>query len=179
MSFGETLAALADEPAILLGLALALALALVATPLAGRLARRVGGVDVPGDRPRVHSQPIPRTGGLAIVLAIVVPTLLFVELDGALPGVLIGLGGMAAVGLFDDVRGLRPSTKLAASTLVVLIPVAGWDMTYDRVMLRLLGDGDLGVGAYQLTVLWIVLVAKLVNLIDGLAALAEGIVSIA
>ena len=179
MSFADTLADLVAEPAIWLGLVLAVALALVATPLAGRLAGRVGAVTPSGDRPRVHDGLVPLTGGLAIVLAIIVPTLALVELDGALPGVLIGLPLMAAVGLVDDVRGLRPSTKLVAVTLVALIPVAGWDMTFGRVTLPLVGDGDLGAAAYPLTLLWIVLVANLVNLADGMDALAAGIVAIA
>ena len=37
---------------------------LAITPLAARLARAVGAVDVPSDR-RIHSEPTPRLGGIA------------------------------------------------------------------------------------------------------------------
>jgi UDP-GlcNAc:undecaprenyl-phosphate GlcNAc-1-phosphate transferase len=179
MSFGDTLSALAGDGAILLGLAGACVLVLLVTPLVGRLARVIGGLDDPGDRPRVHTTPIPRIGGLAIAVGILVPTLLLVELDGARTGIVIGIPLMAAVGLVDDVRGLRPSVKLAAVVAVALIPIAGYGLTWERVTLPLLGDGDLGVLAYPLTLLWVALVANLVNLIDGMDALAAGIVAIA
>ena len=47
---------------------ISLILSLVLTPLAGRLGERFGALDVPGER-KVHSSPIPRCGGLAIVAA--------------------------------------------------------------------------------------------------------------
>src|SRR4029077_14410091 len=41
------------------------------TPLAGRIATRLGALDMPGPR-KVHQRPIPRLGGLAVVAAILV-----------------------------------------------------------------------------------------------------------
>ena len=43
----------------------------------------------------------------------------------------------------------------------------------------MIGDHDLGWVAYPLTILWIAFLANLVNLIDGMDALAAGIVAIA
>ncbi len=180
MSFTDTLRALGDESAVPWGLVLAAVIALVLTPLVARLAGLVGGLDTPtADRPRVHSRPIPRIGGLAIAAGIAVPALLLLDLDGALPGILLGLPLVLAVGLVDDLRGLGAGTKLLAVTLVALIPVVGWDMTFARVTLPLIGDFDLGWLAVPLTLLWIALVTNLVNLIDGMDALAAGIVAIA
>lgn len=179
MSFSETLSALVENGAVLAGLAIALVIALVATPLAGRLAAVAGGVDAGGDRPRIHTAPTPNTGGVAIVLAIAVGSLIFIDLDGSMKGIFVGLPLVAAVGLLDDRRGLRPRIKLLSLTAIALIPVLAYGLTFDRVTLPVLGDGDLGWVAYPLTVLWIVLVTNLVNLIDGMDALAAGIVAIA
>jgi UDP-GlcNAc:undecaprenyl-phosphate GlcNAc-1-phosphate transferase len=179
MSFSETLSALVENGAVPAGLAIALVIALVATPLAGRLAAVAGGVDAGGDRPRIHTAPTPNTGGVAIVLAIAVGSLIFIDLDGSMKGIFVGLPLVAAVGLLDDRRGLRPRIKLLSLTAIALIPVLAYGLTFDRVTLPVLGDGDLGWVAYPVTVLWIVLVTNLVNLIDGMDALAAGIVAIA
>jgi UDP-GlcNAc:undecaprenyl-phosphate GlcNAc-1-phosphate transferase len=179
MSFAETLEALAGEGAIAWGLVTAAAIVLLLTPLVARSAGRIGGVDRPGaDRPRVHTDPTPRIGGLAIAAGIIVPTLLFVDLDGPLQGIAIGLPLIVLIGLVDDIRGLTASTKLLAVSVVALIPVVGYDMTFDRIGLPF-ASVDLGSAAIPLTLLWIALVANLVNLIDGMDALAAGIVSIA
>lgn len=179
MSFTGALSALFGDGTAMWGFVLALAIALALTPLTGRLARRLGAIDDATDRPRVHSQPIPRIGGLAIVAAILVPTLLLVRQAGPLAGIVIGTVVVAAVGLVDDVRGLSPKVKLAAVAAAALIPVAGWDLHVERVGLPVIGTIEFGWLAYPLTVLWIALVANLVNLIDGVDGLAAGIVAIA
>ena len=178
MSFGDSLRALLDGAAVWSFL-WAIAIVLVLTPLIARLAPKIGALDDRADRPRVHTGAIPRIGGLAIVAGIAVPAAVLIELEGPYLGILIGTLLAAAIGVVDDIRGLRPSTKLLGVTLVALIPVLGFDVTFDRVTLPLVGDHGLGAAAYPLTVFWIVAVANLVNLIDGMDALAAGIVSIA
>ncbi len=179
MSFQESLRALVlDSPAVP-AFALAAALVLVLTPLVVRLAPAIGGIDVGDDRPRVHKQPVPRIGGLAIIAGIAVPAAIWVDLDGPYLGIMIGTLLAAAIGLVDDVRGLRPSVKMAGIVLVSLIPVVGFDVNFDRVTLPLVGDHDLGWAAYVLTIFWIAAVTNLVNLIDGMDGLAAGIVAIA
>lgn len=179
MSFSDALRALAGDAAVVWGLLLATALVLLLTPLVARLAPRIGGLDDSADRPRVHSAPVPRIGGLAIVAGILVPAALLVELDGTYTAILLAAFGVAALGLVDDLRGLRPSLKLAGVALLALVPVVGYELTIDHVTLPLVGDHDLGWAGYPLAVLWIAGVANLVNLIDGMDALAAGIVAIA
>ena len=179
MSFGEALQALAEDGTALIGFALAAMLVLVLTPLVMRLAPKVGGLDDKADRPRVHRGAIPRIGGLAIVAGILIPTAILIDLDGPYLGIFIGTLLVAALGLFDDIRGVTPSRKLVGVTLVALVPVVGFDVTFDRVTLPGIGDHDLGVAAYPLTILWVVFLANLVNLIDGMDSLAAGIVAIA
>jgi UDP-GlcNAc:undecaprenyl-phosphate GlcNAc-1-phosphate transferase len=180
MSFAESLRALVEDTSVVWGFLIAAVIVLVVTPLTASVAYRVGALDIPNDRPRVHSRPIPRIGGVAIMLGILVPALAFVaDNGGPYLGILIGTLGVALLGLVDDVRGLKPSAKLAGVIAIALVPVVGWDVKLDHVTLPLAGDHDLGWVAYPVTILWIALLANLVNLIDGMDALAAGIVAIA
>ena len=180
MSFPDSLRALVWDGNAIWGFLGAAALVLVLTPVINRLAPRIGGVDEGGDRPRVHKGSVPRIGGLAIVAGVVVPAAFLIDdLDGPYLGILIGTLLAAAIGLVDDIRGLRPSVKLVGIMLVALIPVVGYDVVFDHLTLPFLGAFDLGWVAYPLTIVWIAALANLVKLIDGMDALAAGIVSIA
>ena len=181
MSFWEAVRELLSDGAAVWGFLAAAGLVLVLTPLVERLAPRIGGVDDPGasDRPRVHERPLPRIGGLAIVAGIVIPAFALMRPGGVYLGILLGTLVVAALGLVDDLRGIRPSLKMVGVVAAALIPVVGFDLTWEHVTLPLVGDHDLGWSAYPLTVLWIALLANLVNLIDGMDALASGIVAIA
>src|SRR5688572_15515716 len=150
MSFGESLTTLVGDSNALVGFAIAAALVLVLTPLVGRLAPQIGGLDDKADRPRVHRGAIPRIGGLAIVAGILIPTAILIDLDGPYLGIFIGTLLVAALGLFDDIRGVTPSRKLVGVTLIALVPVVGFDVTFDHVTLPGIGDHDLGVAAYPL-----------------------------
>jgi UDP-GlcNAc:undecaprenyl-phosphate GlcNAc-1-phosphate transferase len=181
VSFPESLETLVSEGAVVWGFLSAVAIVLVLAPATAWLAPRIGAVDDPGasDRPRVHQRPLPRIGGVAIVLGILVPAGIFIRPDGPYLGILVGTGLVALLGLVDDVRRLRPSTKLLGVVAIALIPVVGFDVSFERISLPLLGNIDFGVFAAPLTIVWIVALANLVNLIDGMDALAAGIVSIA
>jgi UDP-GlcNAc:undecaprenyl-phosphate GlcNAc-1-phosphate transferase len=178
MSFGDSIRGLVDD-GIPWAFLTAAVLVLLLTPLVARIAPRIGGVDHGGDRPRVHTKPVPRIGGVAIVTGILAAAALWGDIDGPYTGMLIGTGLVALVGLYDDIRGLRPSTKLITVTFVALIPVLGWDLRIEHVTLPLLGDHDIGWASVPLTLLWVAFLANLVNLIDGMDALAAGIVAIA
>jgi UDP-GlcNAc:undecaprenyl-phosphate GlcNAc-1-phosphate transferase len=190
MSFPEALRALVGDGAAVWGFLTAIGIVLALTPLIARLAPRVGGVDVGGDRPRVHQSPVPRIGGVAIVVAILVPAVIFIHPEGPYLGIFVGTLLVAALGLVDDIRGLRPSTKFIGVCIVALIPVLGYDpfafertaefgVHFQHLTLPVFGDFDLGWVGYPLTILWVAVLANLINLIDGMDSLAAGIVSIA
>jgi UDP-GlcNAc:undecaprenyl-phosphate GlcNAc-1-phosphate transferase len=180
MSFSDSLHALFSDGDAVWGFLSAAALVLVLTPLVARLAPAIGGVDDKADRPRVHGgKPIPRIGGLAIVIGIAVPLAVFVRPEGRYLGILLGTLMVAAIGLVDDIRGINASVKMLGIVVAALIPVAGFGMTWHHITLPLLGDHDVGWASYPLTVFWIALLANLVNLIDGMDSLAAGIVAIA
>src|SRR5690349_1371496 len=179
MSFGESLRTLAGDSHALVGFLIAAGLVLVLTPIVGRLAPKIGGLDDKTDRPRVHKGAIPRIGGLAIVAGILIPSAILIDLDGPYLGIFIGTLLVAALGLYDDLRNVSPKAKLLGVMLIALLPVAGYGVTFDRLTIPLVSDFDIGWLAYPLSVLWIALLANLVNLIDGMDSLAAGIVAIA
>ena len=180
MSFGDSLHALFRDSDAIWGFLAAGAIVLVLTPAVAWLAPRIGGVDDKADRPRVHGgRPIPRIGGLAIVIAIAVSMAVFVKPEGPYLGILLGTLMVAALGLIDDIRGINAGIKMLGIVVAALIPVVGFDVKWESGGLPLFGNFDLGWGAYPLTIFWIALLANLVNLIDGMDALAAGIVAIA
>ena len=180
MSFADSVHALVHDGTAMWGFLTAAGLVLLLTPLEARLAPIVGGVDDKADRPRVHgSRPIPRIGGVAIVIGIVVPMVVYIKPEGRYLGILLGTLMVAALGLIDDIKGINASVKMVGIVVAALIPVVGFGMTWENVGLPLIGNFDLGWAAYPLTIFWIAALANLVNLIDGMDSLASGIVAIA
>jgi UDP-GlcNAc:undecaprenyl-phosphate GlcNAc-1-phosphate transferase len=179
MSFQESLRALVVDSPAALGAVVAAVIVVVLTPLVGRLAPLVGGVDDRDDRPRVHKRPVPRIGGVAIVAAVAIGAFIWIDMTGPWRGIIAGFLLAAAIGFVDDVHGIRPSVKMALIVAVALIPVVGYDVTFRHVTLPLVGDYTIGWIAYPITIIWIAAVTNLVNLIDGMDGLAAGIVGIA
>jgi UDP-GlcNAc:undecaprenyl-phosphate GlcNAc-1-phosphate transferase len=180
MSFSDSLHALFRDGDAAWGFLTAALLVLGVTPLVARLAPRIGGVDDKHDRPRVHGdRPIPRIGGVAIVVGIAVPMIAFLHPEGHYLGILLGTLLVAVLGLVDDIRGINPSIKMIGIVTAALIPAVGFGVVWRHGGIPLVGTFDLGWASYPLTVFWIALLANLVNLIDGMDSLAAGIVAIA
>jgi len=158
--------------------------AIVATAMAIRVARAMRILDQPGVR-KIHASAIPRIGGAAIVFAFLAATLPVLALDNRVGEVFrqdqsqilaILAGGLFifAMGLLDDVRGLRPYTKLLGQVAAAAIVCASGA----RIDTLHFGEGlalPLGPLAWPMTMLWIVGITNAVNLIDGLDGLAAGI----
>lgn len=103
----------------LLAFGLAAVVSMVLTPVALRLAVRVGVLDEPGGH-KSHHHPTPYLGGLAMVVAF---TLAVLAAAAARPpssgftvlaGVLVVAVVLAVVGLVDDLRGLGVVVRLGA-----------------------------------------------------------------
>lgn len=170
--------ALADHPQVLYGAVVAFAVVILLTPAVGRMARLLGVVDQPGGR-RINVRPIPRLGGLAIMLGIFVPALAFLDLGRDTRGVLVGAAIATTVGAVDDFRGLPPWAKLGGQVLAA--GTAAWfGVWIDHFTFPFLGVQELAawVGV-PLTILWIVAIMNMVNFLDGLDGLAAGVCAIA
>jgi UDP-GlcNAc:undecaprenyl-phosphate GlcNAc-1-phosphate transferase len=155
---------------------------LALTPVARWVGTRFGAMDVPSAR-KVHTRPIPRSGGIAIslsfLLAIVVCTLLGTKISEMLvwndQRIFAFLGGLLifAVGLFDDFRGLTARTKLLFQILAATLAYYGGV----RIEGFFIGNTGIhfGVMSWAVTVFWFLLLINAMNLIDGLDGLAAGV----
>lgn len=168
----------------------ALVVTLAITPLASKIAWKLDAVDYPSKR-RVNITPIPRMGGLAVVLGLTVAFCAWLALqniagwdpmDSSVPDSninFIGIGFaiviMFLVGAVDDVKNLMPTTKflwqIIAASIAAICGVAIGDIANpldDSVI-------HLGFWAYPITVFYLVSFANVINLIDGLDGLASGV----
>src|ERR1700694_4634569 len=198
-----------DIVTLLVGGACAFVLAFVFTFVVKAFCFKVGWLDYPAPR-RVHKRPVPRLGGIAMFLAFVVASLLFYA-----PGVnsnateisiywllLLASTLMVIVHAYDDVKGLKPTTKLIAQTIAVIIVIGPWIPTFRGVLLYTFSNpfyhfpipwlhepniylfmqhadfSFFAIPAVLLTLFWIVGMMNTVNLIDGLDGLATGVVGI-
>jgi UDP-GlcNAc:undecaprenyl-phosphate GlcNAc-1-phosphate transferase len=125
------------------------------TWLAVRLGRRLQLLDVPVGI-KVHRDPMPHTGGAAIIA-----TMLIAELALGLPRPLLaGAFLMWAVGFVDDIRALGPRTKLLLEIVPLL--VAAVPLGFEPP-------------ALLLTVAFGLFLVNAFNVIDGLDGLAGGV----
>jgi UDP-GlcNAc:undecaprenyl-phosphate GlcNAc-1-phosphate transferase len=163
------------EPSVVYAFVIALGfVALVATPAVIALARRLGVLALPGGR-RIHSQPVPLLGGVAIVSAVLLaaaPNL--PVLNPQLAAILVGAVLMCLVGALDDALHLGAATKLVAQSGCALLPIVE-GVTIDHFTIPLVPPVSLGALQYPVTLVFIVAIANTVNLIDGLDGLAAGL----
>ncbi len=161
----------------LLAFALALVVAWIATPVAKRIAWRIGAIDEPGER-GLHQFPTARLGGVAILAGVLVASIVFLPSDRQTHGILLGATAIVAVGTADDLFDLSAYVKLLGQILAAVLPVAA-GVIVSNTTLPFIGRIDLGWTAYPLTVLGIVAVMNAVNFIDGVDGLAAGVCTIA
>lgn len=204
MSSATVLAVVAQRTSVLEVLAqvwpIALAsflVSLLATPLCRRIALRYRIVDRPDDFLKPHKKPIPYLGGVAIFLGwfagvgialfynAAAPPGWHVRPEMMLTYAACGLAIMV-VGLFDDLRVMRPKPKLIANIAVALV-----------LLLMGLGDqlvtvltGLMGVQfepherwlqlVYSVPLMLFIVVGacNATNLIDGLDGLCSGVLGI-
>lgn len=156
--------------------------AAVCTPLMCRLAVAVGAIDEPGPR-KVHTHPIPRLGGLAIVVssAVVLSTTWLEPIRslGTIPaellvGLVAGLIPILTVSVIDDVRPLGFLPKFLAHGAGAAIAISVGIRLAPTV--HLFGQGvQIGWLAVPLSFVWLVGVTNAFNLVDGLDGLSAGL----
>ena len=145
------------------------AISLALTPVCRGAALRLGFVDRPDGGRKIHLRPVPRVGGVPILIAWLLASCVLAperQTVALLPAVLV----IFAAGLADDLVGLRPWQKLAGQV------VAAGLACYAGVRIDSLGGHTVpqwcGV---PLTMLWLVGCTNAVNLIDGIDGLAAGV----
>lgn len=174
----------------LLVLGVGIAVAYLVTPLVEKLAMRLGAVDHPNER-KVHRNPVPNLGGLAIFLSFAAALLsqgIWQSFSSVEPilnptrwflGIFLGGIFILFLGLVDDFTELSPFIKfigqLAAAVILVRfgVRIEFVGLPFSKGIIFL---GSLGI---FLTILWVVALINIVNFIDGLDGLAAGVSGIA
>ena len=170
--------------------AVALATTFLLTPFTIRLAKHLGIVDLPGKN-RINTSPIPRLGGLALVAGIVIAVAIFAliyqiePLRASLPDKLLNINylGVALAtlvvflaGFADDFFEVKTRYKLIVEALAACIVCASgvlfshFTNPFDGSIIQL------GLIGWPVTVIYLLVFANIINIIDGLDGLASGVV---
>jgi UDP-GlcNAc:undecaprenyl-phosphate GlcNAc-1-phosphate transferase len=139
------------------------------TPVVIRLARYLKVLDFPATR-KLHREPTPLLGGLAIYTAFGVSLLANSILDHQVVAIMVGSCFLAVVGILDDVRSIPASVKLLAQLLAVAFVVLS------GVVLTLFPSSVVGdVANAALTLVWLLGITNAMNFFDGMDGLATGL----
>src|ERR1700731_1787287 len=144
-----------------------------------QLALRVGMVDHPGPR-KVHVQPIPLLGGLAIYLGVLIA--LLVSMDGPaltqVLGIYAGATLVAVVGILDDRGLLHHQIKLFGAmpaAAIILLATGIRAQVFSNIW-----PGRPGVWAdTALTLVWVVGITASFSILDHMDGLCAGIAAVA
>lgn len=171
------------------------------------IAQKLKLADFPSPR-KIHTQPTPRLGGVAIVLTFIILVIGYNLIshrldftpfkiwlfDKRLFGALLGALILLITGIIDDIRGLKPWQKLIAHILAAgMVVLGGVSINFIRlpggehlelgnlvIPLQLFGQTyNFVVWGDLLTMFWIVLLINTMNFLDGLDGLAAGVSIIA
>jgi UDP-GlcNAc:undecaprenyl-phosphate GlcNAc-1-phosphate transferase len=173
-------------------LVLSFVCALIATWLCKKVALRLGIVDRPDNRVKIHKEPVAYLGGIGVLAGLTVGILsgVYVLRDQEylvsamrwLFGILAGGAIACLVGVIDDIFDLSPGKKMlgqvAAGTTLILAGIRpamhyftdplGWQMPYNLELI-------LGI---PVVIFFVVGATNSLNLLDGLDGLCGGVTAI-
>jgi UDP-GlcNAc:undecaprenyl-phosphate GlcNAc-1-phosphate transferase len=180
---------------LLLGL-LSFILAWILTFVVIRAAPHLGFIDKPGGR-KIHANPKPLGGGVAIFWAVVLPMLAVLAFGwwgdfspwpalepyiGGLRqqtplalGIIAALAAMHLLGLRDDWRAMGPYSKLILQLLIIALLVIIFDL---RALTAL---DHWGLGKWPsviVTILWIGAITNAFNFLDNMDGLSAGVAAV-
>lgn len=167
----------------------ALLIAFISTPLVIKFAKKINIIDDPAKHkhPKViHTYPVPRGGGLAVFVALLISSLIFLPLDGHLKAILLGAFLIVVIGILDDKYDLNPYLRIALGFLAAAIPIASGigisfisnplggtiDLSHPRLMFSLLGEQrSIWIMSDIFALFWIVFLMNMLNMgakgVDG------------
>ena len=171
---------------------LSLALSVLLTRFSRDHAAKLGQLDNPGER-KIHSVPIPVTGGIAIFASFAITSLVlscqiksttptfysFVGFTTVTEGyidskafiaLLATVAGMHIMGLIDDRKGLGPYVKLLVQVALATALILATDIH----VLKHLGT----VPSFALTLLWFIVITNAFNFLDNMNGLSAGVATI-
>jgi UDP-GlcNAc:undecaprenyl-phosphate/decaprenyl-phosphate GlcNAc-1-phosphate transferase len=164
----------------LYALAFAFAIVILLVPLVRNVAIRMGFVDLPTKR-KIHAEPVPLSGGVAIFAGVVVTSFLFMGHPQLFRAILLGGIALVVIGLVDDGYKSRSMEFRIWPRLLVYIGVAfipvwqgisiqGITSPSSSAMILF----STSVAAF-FTVIWVFALINMLNFIDGIDGLASGV----
>ena len=140
------------------------------TPWTKKIAFKRKILDHPSDV-KIHERPIPRTGGIAIVVASMISMVLFLAfiLEIKIMLLILAMLIIAITGIADDIKGSTPIQKLFRQAIAAFIFAVAYPF---------IGHFSALFGGF-IVFLFVLLVCNAMNLIDGLDGLAAGLSTIA
>ncbi len=151
---------------------IALTITAASIPWVRRFALRVGFVDAPASR-KLHKDPIPMLGGVAIFAGAILAVSFFAEDYGFPPsvaGVLLSMSLMVLIGVVDDWRGLPAWVKLMGQVMGTAV------LIYFGIRVKLPVPDVIN---YAITLLWVVGISNAINFLDNMDGLSSGISAVA
>lgn len=166
------------------------------TPLVIELAKKWKLVDDPKKRfhpAHTHTGVIPRAGGLALFVGLVVGIFLFVPLTKLITGILLGSVVLVIVGLFDDRKDVPPRIRLTTNAIAALIavlggagipyvtnPITGGVLPLDtlRISFQFFGTHSILVWADIFAFIWIMWTMNIVGWSAGVEGQMPGFVAV-
>ncbi|HEY8361246.1 MAG TPA: MraY family glycosyltransferase [Tissierellaceae bacterium] len=152
----------------------------VLTPIVRRIAIKTGAMDIPKDNRRVHKEPMPLIGGLAIFFAVIIVTLIFLPLTREIISMIIGSAIIVMGGIIDDYKELSPKKKFLFELIAGIVLIIG-GIKIDFITNPFSKDIallDLKWLSIPVTLFWIVGITNTLNFIDGLDGLSAGVAMI-
>lgn len=151
---------------------MAMAISMAIIPLMMRWASAIGMIDVPDPR-KVHSSPIPRVGGLGIVIGAMIPMLIWLPVTDLTLSIFIGAAILLVFGTWDDIAELGHYVKFIGQFLAAGIVVYYGDLFVSHFPLNSYEVIPEYIGR-PFTVIAIVGMINAINHSDGLDGLAGG-----
>ncbi len=153
-------------------------LAVVTTPWVIRLAHTGVGLDTADESRKSQTEPIPRLGGMPLMLSLTLGVILILLKNPGRSGewfpVLVGATLMYGLGLTDDLTRLGAKKKLLGQIAIAGL-VCWLGLKVQRFTLPGFGEVDLGPLSIPVTMFWLIAIPNIINLIDGFDGLAGGL----
>jgi UDP-GlcNAc:undecaprenyl-phosphate GlcNAc-1-phosphate transferase len=134
-------------------------------PFIIRFSHRYGYVAEPRED-RWHKKPTALLGGVGIFFSFIIPALIFIPLDKLTIGILLCATSIFALGLYDDIREVKPYVKFIFQVILTIIIIL-FGLKIKMIPFAYI--------AIPLTVFWIVGITNALNILDNMDGLSCGV----
>ncbi|MBU1200261.1 undecaprenyl/decaprenyl-phosphate alpha-N-acetylglucosaminyl 1-phosphate transferase [Patescibacteria group bacterium] len=142
----------------------------------------------------VHKVPVPKGGGIAVFIAVVVAVLCLIQPDKHIIAILLAMFVTLVVGVWDDIKGSSPYWRIILNILPAVIIVASGigiayisnplggiiDLSWPRYSFTLLGKmREIWLFPDLIALLWIPFLMNAINWSSGVDGQVSGVVAVA